>query len=651
MKTNGDYMAKMTLPKKDYKPASAYDIRTQTGRAQLWFERIRRARAMLQLDQRRDECKDAIKYLDGSYALTSSGEMVYLNEGLPAVEDIISGTIPRIPTVDVQARQVEQDSLADKCGALIDSTMDSDLSRVYEASIALEWDDFNYGIGIGRLAWHDEEKSYAYRPTTDPQYLAPHVQRAKAENERPFDAEVSAEDDHEVHIQVHEMVLPQLQDGEERASLEAHTRLHWAKTGTKSWAYPVLNRVDPLRFVFDPDAPTWEERRWEAEECDEFVSSLQKIPGIKNLNPINCPALDEFDTRNEADRITEETDWENQRVKVWKIHDRINDQYVMVPSKDSEDMLPLLEEDWPYGAMDIYEKIVHRPRPGKVYGFASIRLIQPILVELAKTNAVIRRHNRRASKYKVLFGAGATKDDAKKLDSDRPIEKLSAAALGTSKEFKPPSLPKEILDYREMLMTELRRIMGSDIMTQGGDTAHRITASEAQLRGGYQQSRLTRRRLIVSRFMTWVARNIVMMYRDFGEGNLTVRVLGPQGAEMQLLDPAAIPDDLAVRLDMESASAEKQNQDILSAQTFAELTAKLAPGMYDPIQLLVMVGERMGIPTPEKFFVQPQVPGGPPMQGGMASQPNLGGSPVGGSLPANNEPTMPNTPDLRIANA
>jgi len=636
-------------PTTKYKAAAAFQISTEVGRAQLWHQRIRRARKMLELDERKDQHKATIKFIDGSHGLTASGDYVYLNEALPALEDVIFGTVPKIPNVTVEARQLEQEPLADRVAALVDATLNSDLVRAYEALLAIEWDDISYGIGIGRMGWQEERREWNYRPTTDEEYLASHIAKAEEENENPATATVADNDDHGVHIQVHET---RLSEADERLTafddevLRKHVNVHWAEFGMRQWAYPVLHRVDPMRFVYDPDAQEWEDRRWEAELCDEFVYDLQHLPGIKHLNKENCPPLDEFDVPEDDLREAEEFDWESQKVKVWKIHDRVNNRYIILPASEGAETKPILEEDWPFGAMEIYNIIVHRPRNDTIHGYSALRLVAPILGELARTNAVIRRHNRRAAKYKMFLAGTLDKQALKKFNSENPVESMPPEALANHVEFKPPSLPKEVLEYREMLLAEMRRLLGSDVMQQGGDTPHAITASEAQLRGGYHATRLKRRRLTVSRFLTWVATNIVFMYRDFSEGELGVRVVGSRGAEIQHLDPSAIPDDLVVKLDIENVSEEKRNRDMFAAQTFAEMAAKIAPGGYDPFALLVLLGEQMGISNPEKIFVAPEEPGGPaatasPQRPSIQNAPSVGAS-------AEGVPEAPSVPNLRV---
>jgi len=618
-------MARYSQPKGvKYKAASTFDLSKQTGRAQLWHERLRRAKRMLKHNELKAECRDYSQYLDGTKGLVSRGEDVYLNEALPAIEDVIFGTIPRIPPVTVESRQLEQEKLANRCAALIDATMGGPLMGLLDTMIALEWDEFNYGIAVGRMGWEQDERTWTEREVNDPEYRAAHQAKAEEENEDPEHALMADEDEHLIHIPIHEQAHAIMPPGPERDALGSHIILHWARLGTRTWAHPSTNRVDPLRFLYDPDAEVWEDRRWEAEECDEFVFNLQQIPGIRqaNLNPQNCPPIDEFDNREPEERLTEEWDYENRRVKVHKIHDRINDQYIILPAKESSECKPLLEADWPYGSLEIYNIIVHRPKPGSIAGYVPMKLTKPILVELAKTNAVIRKHNRRAANYGLIAARGALdKRDKRAIESERLIKEVDPAAVATMKEFRPPALPKELLDYREMLLAELRRLLGSDIMHHGGDTPHQISATEAGLRGGYQQARYTRRQQKISDFLSWVARNVILMYRDFADDEIPVRVAGSEGIVVEWLNPAAIPGDLEVTLDIEAVTETRQQEDAIAADNFVQRVTQIAPGMYDPVELLMFYGERQRVRNAQRFFVKPEELGGMEQVPGMPGQP------------------------------
>ena len=624
---------KYNTPTKEYKPDSAFDTAKPEERSKLWHERLRRSGAMLHIKERSEDRQECMRYIDGTYK--GSSERVYFNEALPAIEDLISSTVPKIPRVDIEARQLEQEGLARKVGALIDATLESDLVLAHEAITACEWDEIGYGIGIVRMSWQENHGPWPYKPTTDEEYLIPHVAKAQIENESPETAEIADADDHIVHVQIHEQSQAEFPD----ESLEAHILAHWERVGTKRWAHPLLRRISPEKFLYDPDAETWDARGWEAELCNELVADLQRVPGVKKMTKENCPPLD--DEGDSQERISEEFDYEKQRVQIWKIHDRVNRQWIFLSVKEGSTVVPILEEDWPFGSIEIYDRIVHRPVAGQIHGRATMSMIVERLEELARTNAIIRRHNRRASKYKKLLPRSSGKNTAKQLNSDNPIEYIEAGALNGAQDFKPPPLPPELVAYRETLLAELRRDLGADVMTQGGDTPHEISASEAQLRGGYQQGRMARRRQVISRLLSWVAVNIPLMYRDFSEDEILVRVLGPMGVEIQSLSPTAIPDDLLVAMDIEAVTDSRQQEKMAEASKFVEMLTKIAPGLYDPMIVMTWLGEQLNIHSPAKFFIQAGQMGGPAAE---ISQP--GGGPGSTPTQINTQPSAPGIPDL-----
>ena len=585
----------------EYKAAAAFAVNTESGRADLWHQRLIRAREMLELDQRRDHRKMVLPFIDGSYRDDPNGDHVYLNEALPALEDVVFGTLPELPPVDVEARQMEQEDLADAMAALTDATLDSGISRAYSRMIDAEWDEISWGIGILHTKWLEKTTRENYRATGDPDYLRPHIITAMRENQDPQNAVLAGTDDHAIHIQLHAGV----------PGLETHVSDHWARFGLLSWAHPIVRRVDPDCFLYDPDAKDWEDRDWEAELVDEKVIDLQDIPGIKNLTPENCPTIDEFG-RYETDpkRIEASFDFEKTRVLVWQIHDRANDSYTILPFQQKDGVKPIFEDSWPYGSLDTYYAVVHRPIAGQIHGQVTLQLIAPIIEELARTNADIRRHNRNASKAKPITVRGALDQQAfNELNDDKKwIATLpNAESLAMLKDWKPPSTPRELLDHRDLLLAELRRLLGSEAMSQGAANPHKITASEAQLRGGYLQDRLKRRKEGVSKVLAWLSTNILLLYRQFADGPLMVRVMGPQGLVVKQLDPAAIPEDIAVRLDIEAVSEARKSEGAQREQQWIKMvTSIMPPGMYNPLRLLMDYGKALGKRNPERIFIGPE---------------------------------------------
>ena len=640
---------KIAIPnQKAYKSATAIDTSRSHGRATLWLQRLERARNMLEIDARLRTAANAMKYVNGSYAARSGGSEVYLNEALPALEDLVVASLPGSPPPQVEARQMGQERLAEMASALLDSVLGSDLCRARQAMIRAEWDEIKYGIGIVKTVWNVEERPSHVRLAGTTDYLSPHIEAALIENANPIAAIIAEDDDDVVHLRVHDGV----------PGMERHMAAHYERLGRYEMRYPIAQRVKVGRFLYDPDADEWEERDWQAELCDEFVTDLQGIPGIKNLNPENCPATDEFDNGYSAADSrprNAEFDFEKTRVRVWKIHDRAHGGYLIVPATNTDSRTkPLIEADWPYGSVEIYNKIVHRPSDDTIHGLSTLELIAPILDELARTNASIRRHNRRAANAKMLGPRGGLDRQAEMEMSDESKAFASAptSVMGMLKEFKPPSTPPELLQHRDMLLSELRRMLGADIMTQGGDTPHRISASEAVLRGQYHGNRIERRMYEISAVLSWMGLNLLMLYRDWANEAANVRVMGPMGPEMLILEPSAIPEDLVVRLDVQMVGHERQNAaaELQAKMTYVDKVMQYAPDMANRIELLRMLGKELNIRNTDKHFVAPgTMPMAQPGTGEAAGTPSLpGGMPPNFQGPQG-DPQFAQGPQLRLA--
>lgn len=602
---------KSQTPRKTYKAATAINTTTEHGRAELWHQRIDRARDELHIDDRRETAAETWRFLNGTYA-AGGNERLYLNEAYPAFKELILGTVPGLPDTVIEARQGLQDELARRCEALVDATLDSGLCRAYDAIIDAEWDESGWGLGILRISWRREERQTVHADTDSAEYIAPHGMRAEEENRSPFAARIAENDDDQIHAESHLAAMRRYQamglGPDEMASLADHIQQHLDRMLSQPWAYPVIERVDPRRFVYDPDAESWEDRAWEAELCEDYVADLEGIPGIKHLDKANCPPTDEFDAVDADEAQKDDAfDFALTKVQVWKCHDRRTGEYLYVPAKWGDSTKPILEIEWPYGPCDIYHTIVHEPIPGRVHGMALRSLVAAILEELARTNAAIRKHVRRCAAYKKITAKGnlTRQDIADIQNEDLPVAQVNEEALaaGAMQDYKPPEVPISVLNYRQTLLDELRRLIGNDIMHQGGDTPHRITASEAQLRGSYQSQRMDRRQEEVSKFLNFAARNILLYYRLFGGDQLPVRVAGPAGYVVQLLDPRTIPDDLVVKFDVKQNTEGQQAKDLQAATQFVTaVTSMLVPGQFDPVQLVIWLGRKLGVRNPESVL-------------------------------------------------
>lgn len=633
----------ITQPKTQaYKPASSFDLTTQTGRAQLWHERIRRARAMLDIDSREELAKLRERWVNGKFP--SSQVELYLNEAIPALEDLLYSSFPTIPPFVIEERPADTENIGDAAGALLDAAIASDRSDVYEEIVAAEWNEIKRGIGILKTVWKQEKRreNPRIRPNTRFVDADPQIE---IENANPLEAMVASNDDDMAHYLGHERGLNDWGiETDEYSALDSHRKAHLSRMVEKTYSYPALQSIHPSRFLYDPDAKKWSDRRWEAEQCDELVSALEAIPGIKNLNPDNCPTVDEFDNEQRPNRVSNDFDFAACTVRVWKIHDRENNSYVILPCYASAESKPLLESDWPYGGIDIYHPVVHHPIDDQIHGMATLEIIEPVLSLIAKTNAVIERMNRRAASYKMLGSSELDKKQIADITNEYlALATLPAQVLSMMKEYKPPLLAAELPAFRTFLEDRiLRKLLGTDAIMQGGDTSHEISASEAQGRIAAQQGRVDRRMLRISKLLEWVGYNFLMLYHDLADEELLIRVAGPMGTEFKRLNPAMLTSDLEVKIDLESVSPAKLSADAATATQFAAMCMKLAPELMDKKELLTWLAAKQRIRNPQKLFADIQQMMMPP-----AESPNQESTPQSAGLPESKlMGQMPALPEL-----
>lgn len=607
-------MPDFNIPKtKGFDLSDAPNVKKADGRAALWTRRIERAKKALNHEDRIKTLKKNARYINGHYKNTK--QQRYLNEVLPAIEDVINNVIggdtPPIHVISVGGDRGVEDRLK----SLLHQSFESPRSRVRRTAVESSFDEITTGLGIVKTCWFSQVRPQIISIPNDPEMIMDDVQGAVEENADPQSALVAESDNDAVHIQVHS------ENGVPLPGMEGHIREHQAHLGKLTANYPLTSRVDPFKFVYDPDAEYWEERGWEAEKSTELLSTLEDIPGIKNLK---SDMFNWNQDENDPEKIT---------VPIWKIHDRDNDAYYMIPADSIPETKPILETDWPYPG-DIYQIMVHRPVPGRIHGRSTLNLLTPILIELANVNADIRRFNRRASNAKPIFPRGAMDKKAYSdiEDVNKDYAEVPPSAAAVTKNFEPTALPNEVLDYRETLLAEVRRIIGSDIMSQGGDTPHKITATEAQHRAMFRSGRFSVRQKSVGNVLSNVAHDFLRFYRKFGDEGIRVTVNRPgAGPTTETLSPNDIPENLKVQVDLKATLPEEKSQRQERALAFYKAAA---PAIADKRELLLWLGRELGIENPESAIgaIEQQSPLGEVNQDlGPQGPPNMGG--LAGSNP------------------
>jgi len=602
-------------------------LTNESAQVRMWRTRIERHGALLQIQARYKEAKKGDTYLDGTVDV--KGQKLYMRYLLPLMEDLHRKTLPAIPTPRVEARGERGELFEDQARQLLDIQFNAPYSTIKRVCNALQWDDSRSGVGWAKTVWNVRTEEGNADVPQDPEQLAPEVERAQAENADPESAKLTERDVDYVHAQIHFEGAEAMPEGPGRDALLAHAEDHAAAMTEVRREGPELERVPWDRFVYDTDV-VWEKRRWEAEMQTPRVQELLDA-GFKNINPHNLPP----EVKAGEDKSVA---FEDRTCSVWHIHDRVNGKWFVISANGPIDGLFLHKAVWPYGTIDIYHPLVMRPQtPDQVRGAATIQVALPILERLAHIDFHNDRHIKSHADYKM--GCPAGMDSAIKAGLGNPDQRFVSAGSPETwalmKEIKPPPLPTGNLQQREMLLGELRRAIGADAQDTAAPNPHQITATESGERAQAKSDRRTTRQETMGEFLGQIAKNFLMLFKEFATQDVLVRVLGPMGAAYKEINPADVPDDLDVYLDIKGESEDAKTEAIQSAHMANEF---IATGAY-PVDMQKW-GEwylrKLGVMRPEQFRLDtPQVAPGQeqdvPGTPGMASdKPPQGGQGQGG---------------------
>lgn len=588
----------------------------------MWRSRIRRQADLLMLDQRKVEAAKGDAYLDGTVTV-KAGQKLYMRYLLPLIEDLHRKTLPSIPTPRVEARGERGALFEDQARQLLDIQFNAPYSTIKGVCNDLQWDDSRSGRAWAKTVWNVRSEEGSADIPQDPEQLAPEVERAQAENADPESASLTEKDVDYVHAQIHFEGAEAMPEGPQRDALLTHAEDHAAAMTEVRREGPELERIPWYRFVYDTDVP-WEKRRWEAEFQTPRVKELLDA-GFKNINPHNLPP--EIKPREDNNVA-----FEDRTCSVWHIHDRVSGKWFVISAKGPMDGLFLHKAVWPYGTIDIYHPLTMRPQGAECeWGAATIQVALPILDRLAHVDFHIDRHVKRHADYK-MGGPASANEPGIKAGLNNPDQVTVFAGSPESwmamKEIKPPPLPVGNIQQWERLMGELRRAIGADAQDTAAPNPHQITARESGERAQARQDRKTTRQETMGEFLAWVAKNFLMLYKEFATQNMLVRVLGPMGVAYKEINPADVPDDLDVYLDIKGESEEAKAERLQAVHMANEF---IMTGAY-PVDMQKW-GEYLlrayGILRPEQFRLDVPQPM-PGQEGEVAGTPGVAGAEQGG---------------------
>uniref|UniRef100_A0A6M3LAX4 Portal protein n=1 Tax=viral metagenome TaxID=1070528 RepID=A0A6M3LAX4_9ZZZZ len=598
---------------KDYKE-DALLLDSEYKQVRAWRQRIRRSMAILDVAGRTRAAEEGDKYLEGTKN-AKNGRAVYLNYLLPAIEDLHRRTLPRVPVPRVEAQDEAGEPYEDKIRQIIARSFTDNAGRVEQVSNELIWDDDRFCMGIGKTTWESDYEPATPSEVTDTDQIALDVDRATEEHADIMRAKVAENDMDDVHLKIHIPLMDTMMPGDPNFwFLYQHISEHRDRMTVVKREHPVLERTPTYRFVYDTDVP-WHKRAWEAELKSERIQKLLD-KDYRNINKDNL----QLEVKSGE---TQNIPFGDMTARIWEIHDRSENKFYIIPADGPQDALFLHKGKWEFDELDIYLPLVFRPyKPEKTHGASTIQLAIAVLDELATVDFHIRRHVEMHSDYKTysVKGSLSAEDKSAMNDPNRRHIELSPEAILGFKEQQPPAIPPTLLEFRELLLSELRRLLGNDAQDTGASNPHRVTATESAHRGEVRQERKTDRQEIMGKFLGRVANNFLSLYRKFGTLAIRARVLGPEGATYPTILPADIPEDLDVFFDIRGESEEAKMQEIDTATRYKDF---LLTGVYptDWQKFTEWYGRKMGVRRPEQFRLE--LPQGVPSGAQPMGQPGV----------------------------
>ncbi len=595
---------------------SEFKKEVKPGIVRKWREILNRDISLLKIDKRIKSVKIGDRYIDGTMK-TKNNRTIYLRYALPLLEEMHRRTLPRIPTPNIKARNQRAEDSIDVLREFSDTLMNTVHSRVLQVAEEAQWDDTRAGVGFVRAGWETVTKKRDPELPTDPVQIQSEIDAATEESLNPLAAAIAEDDLHELHAILHNRVLVTMVPfTEEYWALQNHTIAHDAASVEVRSERIRLHRVPWYLFVYDTDV-IWEERGYEAEMKSRKVQDLLD-QGYKNINRTNTPP--------EEKSGESALPFEQKTIRVWEIHDRLKGELIVIGRDGPLDGAPLFKGDWPFGEIEIYFPVIMRKAlPEQTYGEATIQMLIPILDQLAAVDFYISRHveNHASAKIPMLdsdLSAQRTKQALNDPNSKYYPISDKMAAIGGLKHTPPPPIPQTLLDFRNTLLSELRRVTGSDAQDTGASNPHKVTAQESRHREGVRDERKTDRQEIMGKMLAWANSTFLAMYKKFGTLAVTIRTYGPEGVNYHRVVPDDIPSGIDIDFDIKGETEEAKANKIVAWQTYNQYLLTIAEfSPSDWTELRSAYGRALGINRPERFIARQGEP--QPLQGGSNTQP------------------------------
>ena len=582
----------------------------------MWRSRINYAMTNLCIPGRKNNAFLSDQYLHGQVEVPKTGKgtiqtRIYMNYTLPLLEKLHRGSIPEMPTPNVEAT-TEASAGADNnreetTQQFLTLMFDKQSKHIIDMIDSLQWDDDKFGVAVLRADWR--QKTVVADPTSDisQENFDVQVARATEENLVPDQRVITDSDLDIAHIPTHQEFIAAMDPLDPSyEGMFQHIQEHRARLSTVNEEGVSFTRVRPDWYLYDW-LDTWAKRGWEMEKKHAKVKFLIDN-GYKNLNIDNAPpvTVDESGAFCGTDGDTTTLAYEDQTIAIWEIHDRLNGHEYVISADGPSDGKFLMDRPWRYGDLDIYylDKF-HSTGGDETIGEPLMHAMIPILDELAITDYFIQKHviNHPTVKVFVPDNAGADKIKRAMNDPSTKVVPTSRDMVGGVTVVQPPPIPQSLLDYQSMLKNMLSDVVGLDAQDTGASNPHKVSASESVIRANAGAGRIEDRQKIVANMLSWIGEMFLKLYRDFAMMATEVRVAGELGREWKRIEPRDLPVDIGISFDIDSATDRQRAESIAMVDRVVLMVrSSLVP--HDDEKLTSWALKRFGVKRPDQFRIQ-----------------------------------------------
>lgn len=394
-----------------------------------------------------------------------------------------------------------------------------------------------------------------------------------------------------------------------------------SKIDNETWFFkdePYSYRVSPERILVDPEAETYEEMRWIAQEHCRLYEQVKKDPYLKDANLEGAKRLT---LRDDASRIVKEGDKEDAEwVRIYEIWDKDTEKvYFYIDGCDKLSRTI----DFPYGFSGFPFELLTLSDAVDVLFPPSIMLPWlPLVEELAFIRSVRLDHlSRMVTKFVVR--EGALSDQQKDAFTDPDNEMCEAADPDGIREIAGLRPLPELYQSEDGVKSDIREISGFSELLSGSIPYSKVSATSASIMQKNSALRFNFAAERVGEFIKACAKKLLSIITDYQQYPDTIRVSADPTTPPVEYGKDDIEGEFLFTINVEDMSFTSREQKVKS-----EYDALVALAQFPQVKVHSLIRDALSAwgKDPVEDYLNPEQ--GPPMDPAFENEMMLRGAPV-----------------------